>query len=194
MRLSLSSLRGWRRIITLAILWATTSCAQQPPDSSPSPTPQIFDTFEHRIRVVPVRGLARPWALAFLPDGDILITERAGHLRIVRNGVLDPQRISGIPAVVDLRLKGLNDIAVHPRFAENKLVYFTYYTPQPGSVTVATAALGRGRFDGGAALADVRDVFVAEAWTTEPSASRIVFGRDGKIYMTSARGRFWPVI
>jgi len=177
-------LRGWRRILTLTVLLGTPSCAQQLPGSSPSSTLQTFDTFEHRIRVVPVHGLARPWALAFLPDGDILITERAGRLRIVRKGVLDPQRISGIPTVVDRRLKGLNDIAVHPRFAENKLVYFTYYKPQPGSVNVATAALGRGRFGGGAALADVRDVFVAEAWTTEPSASRIVFGRDGKIYMT----------
>ena len=178
------SLKGGRRIIALALLLGTPSSAQQLPGSAPSSTPRIVDTFEHRIRVVPVHGLARPWALAFLPDGDILITERAGRLRIVRKGVLDPQAISGIPAVVDLRLKGLNDIAVHPRFAENKLVYFTYYKPKPGSTNVATAALGRGRFDGGAALADVRDVFVADAWTSEPSASRIVFGRDGTIYMT----------
>jgi glucose/arabinose dehydrogenase len=178
------SLRGWRRIITLAVIFATSSCAQQSPGSSPSLTTQIFDTFEHRIRVVPMHGLARPWALAFLPDGDILITERAGRLRIVRKGVLDPQPISGIPPVVDLRLKGLNDIAVHPRFVENKLVYFTYYKPKPGSTNVATAALGRGRFDGGAVLEDVRDLFVADAWTSEPSASRIVFGRDDKIYMT----------
>ena len=128
--------------------------------------------------------MARPWALAFLPDGSILITERAGRLRIVRNGVLDPQPIPGIPAVVDLRLKGLNDIALHPRFAENKLVYFTYYKPTPGSTKWARPCWARGRFDGGAALADIRDVFVANAWTIEPSASRIVFGRDGKIYMT----------
>ena len=177
-------MKGWRRIIAIALFLGAASCAQQPPDSAPSLTPRTFDTFEHRIRVVPVPGLARPWALAFLPGGDILITERAGRLRIVRKGVLDPQSISGIPAVVDLRLKGLNDIAVHPNFSVNKLVYFTYYKPTPGSMNVGTATLARGRFDGGAALADVRDVFVAEASTIEPSASRIVFGRDGKIYMT----------
>jgi glucose/arabinose dehydrogenase len=113
-----------------------------------------------------------------------LITERAGRLRIVREGVLDPQPISGIPAVVDRWLKGLNDIAVHPRFAENRLIYFTYYRPKPGSKDVGTATLARGRFDGGAALTDVRDLFIADAWTGAPSASRIVFGRDGKIYMT----------
>jgi glucose/arabinose dehydrogenase len=133
---------------------------------------------------VRINGLKRPWALAFLPDGSILISERAGRLRIVRDGVLDPQPISGIPPVVDRWLKGLNDIAVHPRFAENKLIYFTYYKPKPGSKDVATATLARGRFDGGAVLTDVRDLFVADAWTGAPSASRIVFGRDGKIYMT----------
>jgi glucose/arabinose dehydrogenase len=139
------SLKGWRRIIAIALFLGAASCAQQPLDSAPSLTPRTFDTFEQRIRVVPVPGLARPWALAFLPGGDILITERAGRLRIVRKGVLDPQSISGIPAVVDLRLKGLNDIAVHPNFAVNKLVYFTYYKPTPGSMNVGTATLARGR-------------------------------------------------
>ena len=78
------SLKGGRRIIALALLLGTPGSAS---------TPRTVDTFEHRIRVVPVHGLARPWALAFLPDGDILITERAGRLRIVRKGVLDPQAI-----------------------------------------------------------------------------------------------------
>ena len=124
---------SWRRVLALAILLGGASCAQQPQASSRSPTPQVLDTFEHRIRLVPIVGLQRPWALAFLPDGSMLITERAGRLRIVRDGVLDPHPISGIPTVVDRWLKGLNDIALHPRFAENKLVYFTYYKPKPGS-------------------------------------------------------------
>ena len=133
---------SWRPVIALAILLGGASCAEQPRGSSPSSTPEVFDTFEHRIRVVPINGLERPWALAFLPDGGILITERAGRLRIVRNGVLDPQPISGIPTVVDRWLKGLNDIAVHPRFAENKLVYFTYYKPKPGSMDVGNGHAG----------------------------------------------------
>ncbi len=182
MRTSLT--RSWPPAIALAILLGGASCAQQARGSSPSSTLRVLDTFEHRIRVVPINGLQRPWALAFLPNGDILITERAGRLRIVRNGVLDPQPISGVPTVVDYWLKGLNDIAVHPRFAENKLIYFTYYKPKPGSKGVGTATLARGRFDGGAVLTDVRDVFVADASTGGPTASRIVFGRDGKIYMT----------
>src|SRR5258706_9079517 len=71
-------------------------------------------------------GLENPWSLAFLPDGNMLVTERAGRLRIVRNGVLDPKPVAGVPAVHVVRIMGLLDIAVHPRFAENQFVYLTY--------------------------------------------------------------------
>jgi glucose/arabinose dehydrogenase len=135
-----------------------------------------------RLRIT--KGLSRPFALAFLPDGNILITERAGQLRIVRNGVLDPQPISGMPPVRDRSLRGLNDIALHPRFAENRWVYFTYYKPVDGSNELARATLARARFDGGGVLADVRDLLTTDQTVGGPSASRIVFGRDGKLYMT----------
>ncbi len=168
----------------------TVGSAQQTPNPGDVPRdtlpndPQIFSSAGQSFRVVPIKGLSRPFALAFLPNGDILITERAGRLRIVRGGALDPRPIEGIPPVLDLRLKGLQDIAVHPRFAENQLVYFTYYKPKAGEKDVATAVLARGRFDGGHALADVRDIFVADAWCATPSASRIAFAPDGKIFMT----------
>jgi glucose/arabinose dehydrogenase len=64
-----------------------------------------------------------------LPDGGILITERPGRLRIVRNGVLDPKPIAGLPQIQAQRLSGLMDLALHPRFNDNKLVYFTYHKP-----------------------------------------------------------------
>jgi glucose/arabinose dehydrogenase len=134
-----------------------------------------------KVRVVPMKGLSYPYALAFLPDGSILITERAGRLRIVRHGALDPQPISGMPEVLDKNLKGLNDIALHPRFSENKLIYFTYYKPK--STDTASATLARAVFDGGSSLKDVRDVFTTDSVVSGPSAARIVFGRDGKIYM-----------
>jgi glucose/arabinose dehydrogenase len=136
-----------------------------------------------KFRVVPTTGLSHPFALAFLPDGSVLITERAGRLRIVRDGLLDPLPISGMPEVLDRSLKGLNDIALHPRFAENRWVYFTYYKPQSGSTELAAATLGRARFDGGHVLTDVRDLFSTNNVVGGPSAARIVFGRDGKIYM-----------
>ena len=104
-------------------------CPTQPPtsranrSSPPLPAlPQTFFTAEQPIRVVPVAtGLSHPWSLAFLPDGDMLVTERAGRLRIVRNGVLDPQPIAGVPAVRARVLGGLLDVALHPQFAENRL-------------------------------------------------------------------------
>ncbi|MSO46088.1 MAG: PQQ-dependent sugar dehydrogenase [Acidobacteria bacterium] len=166
------------------------SSAQQVPNPGDPPRdtlpnePQVFKSAGQQFRVVPMKGLSRPFALAFLPGGDMLITERVGRLRIVRNGVLDPQPIAGIPPVLDLQLKGLQDVAVHPRFAENRLVYFTYYKLKPGEKDVATATLARGRFDGDHALTDVRDLFVADAWCATPSVSRIAFAPDGKIFMT----------
>ena len=135
-------------------------------------------------RVVPIKGLNRPFGMAFLPDGGILVTERAGRLRLVRNGIVDPQPIAGMPEVLDLRLKGLQDIALHPEFERNRLIYFMYYKPKAGEKDLATAVLGRARWSGGYMLDDVRDLFVAEAWCATPSASRIIFDREGKIFMT----------
>ena len=148
-----------------------------------SDEPQVFKSGETSYRVVPTKGLVRPWALAFLPSGDILITERGGRLRLVHNGMLDQQEIAGMPAVLHHRAFGLMDIALHPRFAENHLVYFTYSKPKTGETDVASAALLRARYDGGHTLSDVQDVFVSNAFTDQASMSRMVFGRDGKIYM-----------
>jgi len=137
-----------------------------------------------KFRVVPLRGLTYPYALAFLADGSMLITERAGRLRIVRDGKLDPQPIAGVPEVVNSRQRGMNDIALHPRFADNRWIYFTYYKPVAGSTVNARATLARARFDGGHMLGDVRDIFSTDSVVAGPSAAEIVFGRDGKIYMT----------
>ena len=86
--------------------------------------PWIFDTAEqHRVRVsVVTKGLSHPWAIAFLPDGGMLITERPGRLRVVRDGVLDPQAISGLPPIRTDGNGGLMDVALHPQFGRNRLV------------------------------------------------------------------------
>jgi glucose/arabinose dehydrogenase len=153
----------------------------QPTDpDSLADAPVGVRSIAHAFRVTPIKGLSRPFAMAFLPDGAVLVTERAGRLRIVRNGVLDPEPISGLPAVLDVRLKGLQDLALHPRFTENRLIYFTYYKPKPGEKDVATATLARARWDGGRALSNVEDLFVSDAWCATPSAARIAFGRDGR--------------
>ena len=147
--------------------------------------PLQFHTAEGQdIRVVVVAaGLVHPWSLAFLPDGGLLVTERPGRLRIVRGGVLDRRPLDGVPTVRATGLSGLMDVALHPRFAENHYVYLTY--TKPVGDQQATLALARGRFDGGA-LTDVRDIFVAGPGTG--GASRIAFGLDGSLFMTTGGG------
>lgn len=180
---------------TLLLVGVATGAQQTPPvarDTLPD-GPLVFDSSTRgpagsplpgpKFRVVPTRGLARPYALAFLPDGGILITERAGRLRLVRNGVLDPELITGIPPVLDRNFKGLNDVGLHPRFAENRWVYFTYYKPEPGTTDTARAVLARGRYEGGHALSDVRDLFTTSTVVNGASGARFVFGRDGTIYL-----------
>jgi len=164
--------------------------AQQPPSTGPATLldkPQVFRTAAATIRVTAVKGLIYPWALAFLPSGDILVTEQSRNtLRIIRNGVLDAAPITGLPLGITSERRDTAgvDIALHPRFAENRLVYVAYWKPRPGNANLRTAVLVRGRFDGGTSLADVREIFASSSWTDGPSAARIVFGRDGKIYMT----------
>jgi aldose sugar dehydrogenase len=155
-----------------------------PPVVWPSPPladgPFVLETAEQRIRVVVVaKGLSHPWSLAFLPDGSMLVTEREGRLRIVRNGVLDPDPVGGIPKVVSRgTMAGLMDIALHPRFSENKRIYISYHKPVPDNL--GSNAIMQGTWDG-RSLTDMRDIFVSDDVDTE--ASRLAFGKDGMLYM-----------
>ena len=145
---------------------------------------QVFDTnTKQRIRVVTIAaGLIHPWSIAFLPDGKtLLVSERAGRLRIIRDGVLDPQPIWEAPAPPKPGNDLLHSVAVHPQFAQNQLVYVSY--PKWGD-RGNTLAVARGRFDG-AKLTDVREIFVADAWETSGNlAGRILFGPDRTLYVT----------
>ncbi|MGD9902873.1 MAG: PQQ-dependent sugar dehydrogenase [Vicinamibacterales bacterium] len=164
--------------------------AQPPPDIGLIvPTlgagPWEFDTAEHqRIRVsVVARGLSHPWALAFLPDGRMLVTERPGRLRVIRDGALDPTPIAGLPRPRTDGNGGLMDLALHPRFAENGLVYFTYTKPVENGR--GTPVLARGRLDG-MTLVEVRDLVVPDAYDGNSGlGARLVFGRDGMIYVAT---------
>ena len=186
-----------RALITLTFLVSAaliSASAQLGPSTDLPEEPQVFNEAGQQFRVVPIHGLEQPWALAFLPSGDILVTERRGRLRIVRDGVLDPEPIAGIPEVTPSAIgSGLMDVAVHPEYAENQYIYFTYSKPMPGNPhedyrdvkrDASTCTLARARYDGGGALIDVEDIFQAEAWAQGSSGARIVFGRDGKLYMS----------
>lgn len=159
----------------------------------PLPTsPSVFETSQHKIRVVTVaNGLSRPYAIAFLPDGRLLVSERTGQLRVVRNGVLDPEPIAGVPDVVARSYQGLMDVVPHPNFGQNRLLYLTYSKRGPNDS--AAIALARGRLEG-MELKDVRDLLVTEKWivNTPTLGSRLAFGPDGLLYMSVASpGNEW---
>ena len=166
-----------------ALAMAANAIAQLP-GLPPVPLPDepvVFATAEEpQVRVVVVtRGLEHPWGLAFLPDGGLLVTERPGRLRIVRDGVLQPEPLTGVPEVYSQGLAGLMDVALHPEFAENRLVYWTYSKPA-GEGARVTLARGRLTEHG---LADVEDLFRSDP-VGGTAASRVVFAPDGSLYMT----------
>jgi aldose sugar dehydrogenase len=171
-------------IAACAVLWVSVRGQgpgpRMPPRAVPA-QPFVIDTAEAgQVRVRVMKGLSHPWSLAFLPTGEILITERPGRLRIVRDGALDPTPIAGIPAVYTQSLGGLMDIALHPRFAETGWVYLSYTKPVNGA---HTSALMRGRLEG-MALVDVKELFVADAVGKGPAAGNgMTFGPDGYLYM-----------
>jgi glucose/arabinose dehydrogenase len=146
---------------------------------------------------VVARGLDHPWGLAFLPDGAMLVTERVGRLRVIRDGRLDPRPVAGLPDLMPTGLGGLMDVALDPHFASNHLVYLTYTKPAPERRN-STVAVWRARWDGGE-LKDGHDIFVADAWYGAgplpkrccgqgPSfgsyGSRLAFDKAGYLYVT----------
>ncbi len=104
------------------------------------------ETLSVRAEVV-ARGLETPWALAFLPDGRLLITERAGRLRILDNGKLS-EPVKGTPTVHEQQDGGMFDVEIHPQYAKNGWIYLAYSEVQPGFVAPPPAAAPRA---GGAA-------------------------------------------
>jgi glucose/arabinose dehydrogenase len=144
----------------------------------------VIASKEHDFRVVTVtRGLEYPWGLAFLPDGRRLVTERPGRLRLVGpDGALDPRPVQGLPPVAVQGQGGLLDVALHPRFAENGLVYLSYAGRGAGGIGTEVA---RGR------LVDHRLENVEVLFRQQPKSgggrhfgSRLVFDRENHLYIT----------
>jgi glucose/arabinose dehydrogenase len=151
--------------------------------------PFVYDTGEgERIRVVVVtRDLSYPYGMTWLPDGGMLITERFGNLRILRNGKVDPTPVAGVPANFGTgesglpgAVHGLMDVVLHPRFAENRFVYLNYTKRLDDKRT--TLAISRSVWDG-KALTQTKDIFVA---TERTGTSRMAFGRDGMLYVATS--------
>ena len=144
---------------------------------------QTYKSDEHSFRVVQVvKGLEQPWSLAFLPDGRMLVTEKAGRLRAIANGKLEPQPIAGLPSVTVHGQGGLHDVVPHPDFSRNSLVYLAYAAR--GEDGVGTE-LARGRLADGR-LEDVQVLFrqSPKGRSGNHFGGRIVFDRAGYVYLT----------
>ena len=191
-------------VIALSSVVAGAALAQQQPDLGVAAVkladkPYTFDTAEqHGIRVsVVLHGVPHPFSVAFLPDGDALLAERGGGLRLVHNAAsgkggaatLDPKPVAGAPEASAQRVGGLHEVVLHPKFATNSLVYFTYNKlgepvadAKPPRRQTALA-IGRGKLEGGA-LKDVKEIFTGE-WQAGASGSRLAFSADGFLYVTT---------
>ncbi len=148
---------------------------------------QVASTQEHKIRVVRlVEGLDHPWGLAFLPDGRMLVTERAGRLRMVaKDGRLEAAPVAGLPRVDPNGQGGLMDVVLHPKFADNGWVYWTYVQRDGGHGT----ELARGKLAGQPGAYRLEGVQVLFRALPKSSGgrhfgSRIVFARDGSLFVT----------
>jgi len=153
--------------------------------ASPVAAQDVQRTQLHDFRIVTVvDGLVSPWGFAFLPGGDILVTQRGGQVRVVRGGKLLADTVTGVPAVRASGQGGLLDIVLHPKFAENKLVYLSYSKPSADGQQGATA-VSRARFENDR-FTNVQEIFVAKNWSAGRGhyGSRLAFDRDGFLFIT----------
>ena len=143
----------------------------------------VYQSAEHDFRVVTVvEDIQHPWSIAFLPDGDMLFTQRTGELRIVRDGELLPDPVEGVPETRVINQGGLQEIAVHPDFENNRIVYVSYSKPNGSR---GTTALIRARFENDR-LEDVEEIFEADAWNERGGhfGAKIAFDEDGYLFMS----------
>ena len=189
-----------RRAAALLALVALQACA---PGNAPGEE-GIVRTALHDFRVEEVAdGLVRPFSMAFTPEGDLLVTERPGRLRIIREGVLLPDSVEGLPPIRALgrgarsmsgfEQAGLRDAILHPDFAANRLLYLSYV--KPGADSLGTIAIARARFENDR-LSDVEELFHADAFGNGTDRSsmwggRLAFDHDGYLFMTLG-DRQWP--
>jgi glucose/arabinose dehydrogenase len=144
---------------------------------------QVLRSALHDYRVVTVvDALVQPWSIAFLPDGDLLITERPGRLRIVRQGRLLPDPVAGVPAVFHSSQGGLLEVMPHPNFAANRLIYLTYAKPGAEDSQARTAVI-RGRFEHDR-LTGVEEIFAAVARGRNHFSGKLAFDANGYLFVT----------
>ncbi len=171
----------------LALALIVTGCEAQPAQTADSASgdDDVLRSELYDYRVVPVAdGLEHPWGIAFLPGGDMLVTERPGRLRIIRDGELHPDPVPGLPDIRTGGQGGLLDVILHPEFESNQFIYLSYAKPNEDD-SEGTTAVTRARFVDDQ-LTDVEEIFEAVAWTGGRGhhGSRLAFDADGYLFVT----------
>ena len=156
-----------------SFVWSVATLAQPP-----GPPGEQFKV------VTFVEGLKNPWSMAWLPNGDMLVTERGGALRIVRNGKLLPDAVAGTPKVRAQGQGGLFDVVLHPKYAQNHYIYLSYAKPNEDG-KLGTTAVTRAKFENDK-LSDIKEIFVADAWSDTPGhfGARMAFDKDGYLFLS----------
>lgn len=135
--------------------------------------------YGYRIETV-TEGLVQPWSMAWLPNGDMLVTEKPGRLRVIRDGRLLPDAIAGTPEVFYEGQGGLFDVVLHPDFANNQLIYLSYSKPVGDN---STTAILRARLENNR-LNNVEEIFAADANGASHYGGRLAFDNAGYLYLS----------
>jgi glucose/arabinose dehydrogenase len=161
-------------LVAAATLTISTATLAQPP----GPAGETFKV------VTVAEGLRNPWSMAWLPNGDMLVTERVGTLRIIRDGKLLPTEVPGVPTVRAQGQGGMQEVAVHPNFAQNHFIYLSYAKPRNDNKE-GTTGLMRAKLEGDK-LVDAKEIFEAKAWNEAPGhfGARIAFDAQGHLFMS----------
>jgi glucose/arabinose dehydrogenase len=193
-----TSIRAAAGLVATASLTISTTTFAQPP----GPAGENFKV------VTVAEGLRNPWSMAWLPNGDMLVTERGtgsypGALRIIRDGKLLPEPVAGVPAVRAQGQGGMQEVAVHPNYAQNGFIYLSYAKPRNGTAATCrgpaptgqaagappcvegTTALTRAKLQGNR-LVEAKEIFEAKAWNDAPGhfGARIAFDGQGHLFMS----------
>lgn len=185
-------LRRWARplqLVRVALACCALAGASVPVVAKDAP--RVLRTEAYAVTVTAVAdGLKAPWGLALLPGGDTLVTEKtSGTLRVIRNGRLLAAPVDGVPTVAARGQGGLLDVAAHPDFARNRLVYLTFSAADASGGSGIGTEVARGRYECGGercALRDVQVIFRQQPKldTAFHFGSRLVWGRDGALFVT----------
>lgn len=178
-------------IVLLAFAGCTFTQASSNGETVAQTTPETQVVTENVQKTTVIEGLERPWSVAWLPDGAMLITEKAGRLRIARNGVLDATPITGVPEVFSGNQGGLMDVSIHPGFAQNRFIYLTY---SHGTESANRTRVARATFDG-KALSNVKVIFEVSQPKSggQHFGSRILWLPDGTMLVAIGDGGNPPV-